>query len=212
MDGFRKRLAQEFTDVWVIDLKGNARTSGERRRREGGNIFEDKIRVGVAVYFCVRNKKLKGCQIRYQAASDYAKADEKREFLSENSLAERTFDQITPTADGNWINQVENDFANLMPLATKATKAAKSASSERAIFKLFSLGVVTARDEWAYAETNTLLEAKIRYLINAFNGNCSRPFGHAGIGRGFAARVNRMASRARRERRRAVSTTERMSA
>ena len=42
--------------------------------------------------------------------------------------------------------------------------------------------------------------------------NCSRPFGHAGIGRGFAARVNRMASRARRERRRAVSTTERMSA
>ena len=45
-----------------------------------------------------------------------------------------------------------------------------------------------------------------------FQGNCSRPFGHAGIGRGFAARVNRMASRARRERRRAVSTTERMSA
>lgn len=43
-------------------------------------------------------------------------------------------------------------------------------------------------------------------------GNCSRPFGHAGIGRGMPARVRRMASRARRERRRAVSTTERMSA
>ena len=44
------------------------------------------------------------------------------------------------------------------------------------------------------------------------SGNCSRPFGHAGIGRGMPARVRRMASRARRERRRAVSTTERMSA
>ena len=39
MDGFRKRLVLEFSDVWVIDLKGNARTSGERRRQEGGNIF-----------------------------------------------------------------------------------------------------------------------------------------------------------------------------
>ena len=56
-DGFRKEVAKEFNELWVIDLKGNARTSGERRRREGGNIFEDKIRVGVAIYFLVRRKE-----------------------------------------------------------------------------------------------------------------------------------------------------------
>ena len=58
-DGFRKVVAQEeFNELWVIDLKGNARTSGERRQREAGNVFDDKIRVGVAVYFLVRREQL----------------------------------------------------------------------------------------------------------------------------------------------------------
>ena len=35
-DGFRKVVAQEFNEIWIVDLKGNARTSGERRQREGG--------------------------------------------------------------------------------------------------------------------------------------------------------------------------------
>ena len=50
-DGFRKVVAEEFNELWAVDLKGNARTSGERRRQEGGNVFSDKIRVGVAIYF-----------------------------------------------------------------------------------------------------------------------------------------------------------------
>ena len=61
-DGFRKVVAEEFNELWVIDLKGNARTSGERRRQEGGNIFDDKIRVGVAIYFLVRRKGADGFQ------------------------------------------------------------------------------------------------------------------------------------------------------
>jgi predicted helicase len=72
LDGFRKIAAREFNDIWIIDLKGNARTSGERRRQEGGNIFDDKIRVGVAVYFCVKNKKRSGCEIHYQAVRSRA--------------------------------------------------------------------------------------------------------------------------------------------
>ena len=42
-DGFRKCLTEEFSEIRIIDLKGNARTSGERRRREAGNIFSDQI-------------------------------------------------------------------------------------------------------------------------------------------------------------------------
>ncbi|MDB9317433.1 N-6 DNA methylase [Nodularia spumigena CS-590/02] len=54
-DGFRKVIAKEFNEIYIIDTKGNARTSGERRRKEGGNVFSDQIRVGIAVYFLVRN-------------------------------------------------------------------------------------------------------------------------------------------------------------
>ena len=128
----------------------------------------------MAVYFCVRNKNLKGCQIRYQAVRDYAKADEKREFLSEKTLEERVFDKITPSVDGNWINQTKNGFESLVPVATKAAKAAKSSSQEQAIFKLYSLGVVTARDEWVYSECAEATAAKVEYLIAAYNADSDR--------------------------------------
>src|SRR3990172_1541379 len=53
-DGFRKIITEDFNEIWIVDLKGNARTTGERRRKEGGNVFDDQIRVGIAVYFCVK--------------------------------------------------------------------------------------------------------------------------------------------------------------
>jgi predicted helicase len=73
---------EDFNEIWIVDLKGNARTTGERRRREGGNVFDDQIRVGVAVYLCVKKIGGRGCQIRYEAVRDYAKSEEKLDFLT----------------------------------------------------------------------------------------------------------------------------------
>src|ERR1035437_3138858 len=115
-DGFRKVLTQEFNVVWIVDLKGNARTSGERRRQEGGNIFHDQIRVGVAIWFCVKKMGAHGCKIMYEAARDYAKADEKLSFVSSKPLRERQFDQTKPDAKNNWINLANNDFDTLLPI------------------------------------------------------------------------------------------------
>jgi predicted helicase len=168
-DGFRKLVAQEFNELWVINLKGNARTSGERRRQEGGNIFNDRIRIGVAVYFCVKKSKLRGCRILYQAVRDYAKADEKLEFLTSKPIGERTFDEIKPDAKNNWINITDNDFDSLMPLASKETKAAKRRSIEATVFKLFSNGVNTARDEWVYDFDEDELARKIRFMVKVYN-------------------------------------------
>jgi len=170
-DGFRKCLAREFNEIRVIDLKGDARTSGEQRRKEGGNVFADQIRVGIAVWFCVRKKGVKGCRILYEAVRDYAKADEKREFLVTTALRDRTFIQITPQLDGAWINVSENDFESLMPIATKEAKAAKRSAEEKAIFKLFSLGVVTNRDEWVYDEDESDLTQKVKWLIDTYNAD-----------------------------------------
>jgi len=173
-DGFRKIVAREFNEIRIVDLKGNARTSGERRRQEGGNIFHDQIRVGVAVYFCVKKKGVKGCRIFYEAVRDYAKSDEKREFLVSKRLAERKFEEIRPDPKGNWINLADTDFDSLLPIASKGVKAAKTASREKAIFKLFSLGVITARDEWVYDEDKQKVENKVQWLIDAYNADLSK--------------------------------------
>ena len=167
-DGFRKVVAKEFNEIWIVDLKGNARTSGERRRQEGGNIFDDQIRVGVAVYFCIKKKGTHGCRIFYEAVRDYAKSDEKRDFLTTTRLIDRPFVEIQPDAKQNWINLTQNDFESLMPVATKETKAAKKPSQERTIFKLFSLGISTNRDEWVYSDDPSTLAEKAKLLTQGY--------------------------------------------
>ncbi|WP_395668531.1 type ISP restriction/modification enzyme [Rhodoferax sp.] len=173
-DGFRKVIASEFNEIWVVDLKGNARTSGERRRREAGNVFDDQIRVGVAIWFCVKNPKLKGCKIKYQAVSDYAKAQQKIDFIAATPLRDRVFELVRPDPKNNWINLTSNDFDTLLPLASKETKAAKTSRDVKAIFRKFSLGVVTARDEWVYDFDPQKVEDKVRFLIDEYNAERMR--------------------------------------
>lgn len=169
-DGFRKIVVQEFQEIWIVDLKGNARTSGEKRKQEGGNIFDDKIRVGVAIYFFVRNPALDNCQIHYLSLDDFLTALEKRRWLQSNYLEKlaRTgqFDQIRPNAQGLWLNQPTENWSDWLPIASKEVKTGKS---NQAIFKLHSLGVVTARDEWIYDFSEKVLFDKVSALVNLYN-------------------------------------------
>lgn len=109
-DGLRRVVQQEFNEIYIIDLKGNAYTSGERRRREGGNVFSDQIRVGVALYFLVRKEGAQGCRIFYNCVPDYLKSQDKKAYLRDNKFHALPFDHINPDKDGNWINQVENEW------------------------------------------------------------------------------------------------------
>ena len=168
-DGFRKVIAKEFNEIRVIDLKGNARTSGERRRQEGGNVFDDQIRVGVAVWFCVKKAGARGCRIFYEAVRDYAKSDEKREFLSAMRLSERPFVEIRPDAKGNWLNLTSNDFEQLIPLIHRDAKSSTKASQEKAIFKLYGNGINTARDDWVTDFDESLLADKARFFLSEYS-------------------------------------------
>lgn len=166
-DGFRKLVAQDFNEIWIIDLKGNARTTGERRRKEASNIFEDQIRVGVAIYFCVKKSGEHGCQFRYDAVPDYAKFEEKRDFLR-SRIQSRDFQYLKPDVDANWINQTNNDFETLLSIADKNTKSTTVTAQEMSIFKLYSLGIVTNRDEWAFDDDMDSLKKKVQFFCTQF--------------------------------------------
>lgn len=167
-DGFRKVVADEFSELYVIDLKGNARTSGERRRREGGNIFNDKIRVGVAIYFLVRRKGAEGVNVFYNAIDDYAKAPAKADYIRGRSLETFDFVNIISDEKGNWLNQSDSDFDTLIPVANRETKFAKRVLDEQAIFRLYSLGIVTARDEWVFDYSFDDLTKKVKSFVDIY--------------------------------------------
>ena len=166
-DGFRKILSREFSCAYVFNLKGNARTSGERRRREGGNVFHDSIRVGVAIYFLIKKKRATGrFRVYYDEVRDYAKDDEKLHWISTRKVDDDyDFEIIRPDKSENWINIPDNDFDSLLPLCKKNVKFGKC---EEALFELYSPGVVTARDEWVYDLSKNNLSKKIRYFIQHY--------------------------------------------
>ena len=173
-DGFRKVVAEEFNELWAIDLKGNARTSGERRRQEGGNVFDDKIRVGVAVYFLVRRKGSNGFKVFYNAVGDYAKALDKVAYVGGQSIGGLEFVEINPDADANWLDQSNTGFAQLVPTADRKTKMAKNSASEQAVFGLYSAGVNTSRDEWVYDFDDGHLLDKVQFFCNVYQREALR--------------------------------------
>ena len=168
-DGFRKVVAQEFNELWVVDLKGNARTSGERRRQEGGNVFDDKIRVGVAIYFLVRRKGSNGFRVFYDSVGDYVRVGEKVGYIKDRTFDDLEFREIKPDTKSNWLNQSNSEFENLLSVAGRETKFAKAVSKEQAVFRLYANAAKSNRDEWVYDFDIANLRAKSLFFADRYN-------------------------------------------
>ncbi len=166
-DGFRKVTAGEFQEIYLVDLQSdvrrNPKISGTKH-----NVFG--IQTGVAIGFFVRNPCREGCEIHYLAVDDFLTAIEKRRFLATHSLAalrkQGAFQRVLPNAAGDWVNLLKKDWSNWLLLADKEVKAKKG---EEAVFQRFSLGIVTARDEWVYGFSANEVSQKICYFIIEYN-------------------------------------------
>ena len=162
-DGFRQVAAQEFTDIYVLDLgsdvRRNPKISGTTH-----NVFG--IQTGVAIGFFVREKaRLGQCGIHHARREDAELAKDKLAYLREATISGIGFDSISPDKRNEWLNQSNSDFETLLPLANRETKLSKRAEDEQAVFGLYSLGVITARDEWVYDFSISDLHVKIREFI-----------------------------------------------
>ena len=171
-DGMRKHLEHDFTKIYHIDLKGNARTSGERRRKEGGNIFDDKIRVGVGISFFIKKADTKSekAEVSIYSVDDYLKARDKQKTLIEfGDHTNVPMKQVTSDAKHTWLTEgLHAEFETFTPIGTQKAKAAKSEPVD-VIFKIYSRGIVTARDAWAYNFNRNALAENMGRMIETYN-------------------------------------------
>ncbi|MCU1676418.1 MAG: damage-inducible protein [Frankiales bacterium] len=163
-DGLRKTLAEEFSSIYVLNLRGNQRTAGEQSRKEGGKVFGGGSRATVAVTILVRNPEKSGpARIHYTDIGDYLTRDEKLAKVAEagDVLALEPSIRITPNDHGDWVTQRRDDFRDFLALGTKGT--------DFRFFTMYSNGVKSQRDSWVWNFSEAKLRANVAKTVAQFN-------------------------------------------
>ena len=172
-DGLRKSLMHEFSKIYIYNLRGNARTSGEQRRKEKDNIFGEGTRTPVAIAVLVKKAGHRGeAELYYRDIGDYLSREEKLRILGDEDSIEGTlWSSVIPDKSGDWINQRDESYEEYQPLGDKDTKGKDNTP---AIFRLFSNGLKTNRDAWAYNFSQRNLEENMTRTIRFYNSEVQR--------------------------------------
>jgi predicted helicase len=170
-DGFRKLAARDFSDIYVVDLGGDVRDN-PKLSGTMHNVFG--IQIGVAISFLVKRRTATGSHIHYGRRPEFETREDKLAFLHNAVLAKAAPELLSPDVYSNWLDIPTSDSSELLPLVTKATKGAKSRGDDAAIFRLFSLGIATNRDDWVYDKDQATLQKKVAFFINFYEAERKR--------------------------------------
>ena len=164
--GMRRCLQEEFSSIYVFHLKGNARTSGEQRQKEGGNVFDQGSRAPIAITILVKNPNAaEQGQIHFACVDDYLSREEKLQQLTDIGSVlnpELKLASIIPDAHNDWLNQRRDDFAHFISVDGKKTDGL-------AVFANFSNGVNTSRDAWSYNSSRKVIANNFKRCIAVYN-------------------------------------------
>lgn len=167
-DGMRQCLQKEFTAIYVLNLRGNQRTSGELSRKEGGKIFGSGSRTPIAITILVKNPNndREKAEIHYHDIGDYLTREQKlemvKQFRSVNGVDWKT---LEPNEKNDWINVRDGIFDGLILFGDKDNKQNKNTF----FVPYYSNGAKTNRDAWVYNFGKSSLEANINSTIDYYN-------------------------------------------
>jgi predicted helicase len=166
-DGMRKHLAQDFSKIYILDLGGNVRKN-PKLSGTTHNVFG--IQVGVSINLLLKKKSAETTQIFYASLDEYWRKENKYNFLDKQP---HNFDidwqLIKPNKKHTWLTEgLHEEFDEFIPLGTKAAKAEKGITEE-VIFNIYSRGVSTSRDAWAYNFNQQVLEQNMQSTITFYN-------------------------------------------
>uniref|UniRef100_UPI00280BC41D type ISP restriction/modification enzyme n=1 Tax=Bartonella raoultii TaxID=1457020 RepID=UPI00280BC41D len=170
MDGLRKNLREEFSSIYVLNLRGDIRKNmlSKGRAQEGQNVFGSGSMTGIAVALFIKNPDaIESCKIYYHDIGDNLTTKEKlREIQRLGGVGgikrEYGWQMITPDAHGDWLDQRNSDFEKFLALGDKK-------GSDKKLFENFSCGVKTSRDAWAYNSSHEDLLKNMSDMVAFYN-------------------------------------------
>jgi predicted helicase len=161
--GIRRCFADEFHHIYVLNLRGNTRTSGEQALREGGQTFGPGSRSTIAITLLVKKRGAvppSGAQIHYRDIGDYLTAEQKLSIVAESTVATINWTPVTPNDEADWVTLRDPRYNNLIPLS----------GTDDSIFKVTSNGLKTNRDAWVYNSSRNELVRNVEAMIDFYNG------------------------------------------
>lgn len=169
-DGFRKTIEKEFSSIWVFNLRGNARTQGELRRKEGGNVFGHGSRTPVSITILVKNPwvKDKKTNIYYSDIGDYLSQEDKLKLINKYGSVNSShldWKKVEPNKYGDWLSQRSSVFNEFNPI----NSLRKFEVSQNSYFITYSRGTATSRDAWVYNFSERELRNNILETIKYYN-------------------------------------------
>ncbi|MPB72758.1 type ISP restriction/modification enzyme [Campylobacter fetus] len=168
MSGLRHCLEAEFSYIYIFNLRGNQRTSGEESRKEGGKIFGGGSRTPVAITLLIKDENYSKdkATIYYHDIGDYFSREQKLNLISDyQSIENMEFETLKPNKFSDWINLRDESFYKFVEIANKDTKF----KDGNDIFKVFSMGVLTSRDSWCLNFSKQNLLGNMKSCIDFYN-------------------------------------------
>ena len=161
-DGVRLSLAEDFSDVYLFNLRGNQRTAGEQSRKEGGKVFGSGSRASVSILIGIKDPNKAGFDLHYRDIGDYLSAKEKLAIVDTSTIENVEWQPVVPNQHGDWLNQRSDEFATWPVIGEKKTNGLR-------FFEAHSLGLGTNRDAWAYNYSFTGLCENMQLTIHRYN-------------------------------------------
>ncbi len=166
-DGMRRCLQNEFSTIYVFNLRGNARTSGEQRRKESGNVFGEGTRTPITITLLVKNPSKQGkASIYYHDIGDYLTREQKLKIIHDfHSINSIEWKEIQPNEKNDWINLRDGVFDSLVLMGDKDNKGNK-----QTVFNpIYARGIGTSRDAWAYNYSTSEMYSNMKRSNDFFN-------------------------------------------
>jgi predicted helicase len=170
-DGMQKHLLQDFTRVYHIDLHGDV----NRDRTLSGtqhNVFGIQLGVGITVAVREPGHRDDDHSLYYHRVPERWSRNQKLGWLAElKDLSKVEWQVLEPH---KWLElETAAEYGLMMPLGTKEAKKVDSPHAP-AVFRSFTVGVLTARDEVAYDFNKATLTERMEQFVADYNAEVDR--------------------------------------
>ncbi len=171
-DGMRMQLQKDFTQIYHLDMHGNVRKN-PKLSGTTHNVFG--IQIGVGITIAVRSSRHSHKTLFYSRLPENWRKTEKLAYLAERrSFIGIDWLKLLPDEKYNWLTEgMQSDFATYLPIGAKEAKIVLDtevgSTLAKTLFKMYSPGAQTSRDDWVYDFKQDALRERVIRFIDVYN-------------------------------------------